>query len=467
MSEGRHRRRTVRLLARFVVLAPVLVWTACSSGRAGDAGPRISPTGIVYARGTPPSDTRYSQTAALYLRQERDERALELAREGVEADPGNPIHYFLAGVAHVRLGDYEEADRMFSEAERIYPAYELEVEPQRERAWAEAFNDGAEAYDRGDTEEAIRAWRRGALIYDRRSEVHRNLGDLLVAEGREDEAIEVYREGLRGLEAGPAARVPDEDARERRERARIEMEERLAQLYLRNERYADAEPLLRRQLERDPTDVEVRSDLAAALSGQGREEEAAELYGALLSESTLEANQLFNLGVALFRQGEPDRAATAFRRLTRIRPNSRDAWFNYANALFAAEDWERLAEIGDRLVEVDPLGENSWLITARARLESGDQEGAVRRLERADEVPVFVEDLQTGPTGGATLVQGAVVGNREEPGSPVRIRFTFYRDGESVGADTVTVTAPAEDERESFRLTYPEQTDSYRYEALP
>lgn len=457
----------VRLLAGCVVLAPVLVWAACSSGRTGDAGPRISPTGIVYARGTPPADTRYSQTAALYLRQERDERALELAREGVEADPGNPVHYFLAGVAHVRLGQYEEADRMFSEAERIYPAYELDVEPQRERAWAEAFNEGAEAYDRGDTEAAIRAWRRGALIYDRRPEVHRNLGNLLDAEGRDEEAIEVYREGLEGLEAGPAARVPDEDERERTERARIEMEERLAQLYLRSGRFAAAEPLLRRQLARDSTDVEVRSDLAAALSGQGRDEDAAELYGTLLSESTLEANELFNLGVALFRQGEPARAAEAFRRLTDLQPNSRDAWFNYANALFAAEDWERLSEIGDRLVEVDPLSENSWLITARARLESGDQEGALQRLERVDEVPVFVEDLQTGPSGGGTLVQGAVVGNREEPGSPVRLRFTFYRDGESVGADTVTVPAPPEGEREPFRLSYPERADSYRYDAVP
>ena len=173
--------------------------------------PIVSPSGIVYEPGTPPEETRRSQTATLYFRQQRAERALELSLEGLEVDPENPIHYFLAGVAHARLGQYGEADRMFSEAQAIYPAYEIDIEPQRRAAWAEAFNAGVEAYGTGETEEALEAWGNAAVIYDLRPEAHRNLASLLAVEGRHDEAIEIYRRALDGLEKRPATLVLDED----------------------------------------------------------------------------------------------------------------------------------------------------------------------------------------------------------------------------------------------------------------
>ena len=70
----------------------------------------------------------------------------------------NPIHYLLAGLAHARLGQYGEADARFTEAQRIYPAYELDIEPEREAAWIELFNEGIAAYTDGNVEATIEAW---------------------------------------------------------------------------------------------------------------------------------------------------------------------------------------------------------------------------------------------------------------------------------------------------------------------
>src|SRR5690606_29913623 len=118
----RARPRVTRLLlARLPLALAMLVLGGCVGGRAGAGGPVVSPTGIVYEPGTPPVETRYSQTSALYLRSEEPERALVLALQGVEAEPGNPIHYFLAGVAHARLGGYQAADTMLARAQRMYP----------------------------------------------------------------------------------------------------------------------------------------------------------------------------------------------------------------------------------------------------------------------------------------------------------------------------------------------------------
>lgn len=448
-------------------MAAALLLGGCAVSGGGPVGPVVSPTGIVYDPGIPPTQTRFSQTATLYLRTERPERALELARQGVDSDPGNPIHYFLAGTALARLGEYDEADRMLAEAQRIYPAYELDVEPQREAAWADAFNRGAEAYELDNVAGAIEAWEQATRIYDLRSEAHSNLARLLAGEGRYDEAIEVYQRALRGLEKRPATRLLDEQALLARREESARTEESLGQLLLFRNRFAEAEPLLRRQLERDPTDIGVQGNLARALSEQGRNEEASQLYSSLLEEASLEAAQLFNLGVALFRAGDFVEAGRAFRRLTELQPDSRDAWFNYANSLFAAQAWESLVSAGDRLIALDPLNEGAALIAARAHLEKGDQQAALRGVRRIEGAPVHVAGLVMRSGAAETTVAGRVTGNQAEPGTLVRLRFTFYGEEGPLGAETVVVPAPPSGESEALEVTFGMRAVAYRYELVP
>ncbi len=445
-----------------------LVIGGCGAGRLPPPGPVISPTGVVYPPGTPPTPTRQSQTAILYLRQEHPDRALELALDGIEHDPENPIHYFLAGVAYARSEDYVHADSMFKAAEDIYPAYEIDIEPQREAAWGQAFNAGLEAYEDGDTERTLELWQQAALMYDLRPEAHRNLASLLSSEGRYRDAIRVYREALAGLDKRPVTRVlGDADVQERDE-ARFQIEGSLAQLLLLTGQFADAEPLLRRQLARDSTNVQLKADLAQAVGGQGRDREAAELYSDLLSEEGLAATQLFNLGVGLFRSSDFDQAAEAFRRLTELQPSSRDAWFNYANALFAAQDWQDLVSAGSRLIELDPLGENSRLITARARLETGDRAGARAGIAAADDAPVYLDDLQMRAAGRSTTITGAVIGNAAEVGDSVRVSFSFYDDrGGALGSTSATVVAPVNGERAPLEVTFGQRAAAYSYRHLP
>jgi tetratricopeptide (TPR) repeat protein len=421
----------------------------------------------VYEGGTPPTETRRSQTATLYLRQNRVDRALALALEGIEADPNNPIHHFLAGIAYIRMGQYAAADSLLSEAERIYPAYAIDIEPEREAAWVQAFNIGIEAFDRGDWEGTIAIWTQAAAIYDLRPQAHLNLASVLAADGRYDDAIDVYRRGLSGLDRTPVTRFLHETELAEQERSRGELEEGLLALLLSTGRYADAEPLLRGRLEVAPQDVELRMALAGSLAGLGRSEEAGALYSELLATQDLAPASLLHLGVEFFRAGDYAHAAESFRRLTDLQPASRDAWFNYANSLFAAEAWESLAAAGSRLVELDPLGENAQLLAARAQLEVGDRPRAAASLERADQAPVHVEGLQMQRSAAATTVFGRVTGNAAEPGAPVSLRFTFYGEGgETLGGDTLTVSAPAPDESESFEVRFDQAAAAYRYELL-
>ena len=426
----------------------------------------ISPTGIVYEIGTRPVTTRFSQTATLYLSRGLDGEALELANLGMIEEPGNPIHYLLAGMAHVRRQDYNQADAMFTVAQRIYPAYELDIEAERESSWIDLFNVGIAAYGDGDVEGTIEAWELAGMMWDLRPDASLNLATLFNGEGRWNDAIEAYRRVVTGLERGPVTRVLSQEELQGRHELRISSEESLTQLLMFTDRFAEAEPLLRRRLEADPTSVQARGDLAAALHGLGRDTEAAGIYAGLLSETGLEARDLFNVGIALYRTSDFTAAAEAFERLTEIQPDSRDAWFNYANALFAAESWESLAAAGNRLTEVDPLGENSGLIAARAHLEIGDEQSAAEGLNRTESAPIHVEGLQLRPSETETSLQGRVVGNTAEPGTSVRLEFTFYDADGVLGTESLMVSAPPAGVRSRFEISFPGQATAYRYELV-
>ena len=452
-----------------LLILGLLLSFGCGGGAVGaPPGPLVSPTGVVYPPGQPPLETRFSQTATLYLRAGEPDRALEQAMAGVQSDPANPIHHFLAGVAAARLDRFIEADDHFLEAERLYPAYALQIEPEREAAWAEAFNRGAEAYSEGRPDEARRAWEGAAVIHNLRPEAHRNLAMLLTLEGDTESAVDLYRRALEGLGKAPVTRLLSEEEEARRQVEGEDVADALVDLLLAMGRYDEAEPLLRDRLA-EASDLDrpaLRQNLATALEGLDRDDEAAEIYESLLGQDGLEETQLFNLGIRLFRTGNPARAADAFGTLVEQRPYSRDFWFNYLNALFASEDWVALVEAGPDAVAVDPLNETLRLIVARAHLELGDQEAALAELEAVDALPVFLEGVTLRGTGSAVRVEGRIVGNAAQPGDTVILHFLFHGPMGPEGEQEVRLEAPGPEESRGFELEVEGRPDAFRYRLL-
>lgn len=447
----------------FVVGAGLLLG-GCAAGAPGGGGPVTSPTGRVYEPGTRPSESRFTAPAKLFLAQEQYQRALEQAQQGLEADANNPQHYFLAGQAHLGLGNVDEALEMFERAQQIYPAYELEIEPVREQAWAIAFNEGVNAYNAGDMETAAAAWSRANRVYDMRPETHLNLAVIYTQQAEYDRAIEAYRGGLAALEREPATRVLTDEERAERLESRATITTNLAQLLNYTEQYAEAERLFRQQLETNPDDVEAQSNLALSLARQGRTDEAQAIYNRLLADPSLGTIDLFNVGVALFQAENYEQSAAAFRRYTEVQSNSRDGWYNYANALYAQNLWRELVPVAERLVRLDPLNENSALILARAYRETGQNQQALRTLQGNEAHPVHVEDLEFRSGTQRSIVSGRVTGNQAAAGSPVQLRFTFYGEtGQTLGTETVTVTAPSKGSSAPFEVAHANATPAVTY----
>lgn len=177
---------------------------------------------------------------------------------------------------------------------------------------------------------------------------------------------------------------------------------------------------------------------------------------------------LLNVGAQRFSAEDYPGAAVVFKRLTELDPTSRDAWYNYALALYQQQRWPELLPVAQRVVEIDPLNENANVLVFNAYKEQGQNDRALQVLERIEALPVKVTQVQISSQNGRSTLAGTVEGGNARAGTPVRLEFTVFGDGQTLGTQSVTVNAPAEGATANFEvaLDTPTPVSSYRYRSV-
>jgi len=168
-----------------------------------------------------------------------------------------------------------------------------------------------------------------------------NLGAALAQTGKKEEALQTYAEALErdpdnaqmhyhiGLGMQRLGRV--EDAYERFTRA-IELKPNyvdpindLANIFAQQGRLEDAVDKYRQVLQVKPDYVVARSNLANALATLGRSEEALQEYATAVEIDPLNAGALFNYGITLDRLGRKDEARAQIAQALKLRPGWKEA----------------------------------------------------------------------------------------------------------------------------------------------
>lgn len=446
-----------------------LALAACAAATSG--GPASGPGR--------PRDTQYSTRAKLFLVQaqsadsaralELNQRALQEALVGIREDSTNAQHYFLAGQAYARLGQYAEADSMWDKAERLYPPYAQELELEREQAYVNAFNAGVAAYQNGNPDRAIELWQQAIALYDKRPDAFFNLGVAYEQQDRAADALQMYRRAIEAGRAQPSRQLSPEEQQQRQETVR-NASERYVSLAIEQRRYNEAESILRELIQQDSANFALQVRLAQVLSATNRSAAAESIYQRLFNRPNLTPEQNFELGVAFFAANDFARAAEVFRRVTQAWPYSRDAWFNLAVSLYRAQRFADLVPAAQRLLELDPLNENAALLLVQAYRQLNRQQDLVREVERLDRQPILIDQLQLRLQTNRATVVGTAKGHRAARGSPIRLRFTFYADGQAIGTQDVTINAPERDQTTSFQVSIATQENQrvtgYRYELV-
>lgn len=441
----------------------------------------------------------FTRSASLYLDRARSNpraeekaelhrQAIEVSLEGTKTEPGNPRVWFLAGQAFARTRDLARADSMWDRVEEICAGKDFEnLRTERQNAWVGAYNAGVTANQQGRADEAIEAMKMADLIYQGRPEARLNLGAFYANKGQHAEAIEAFRGALEILR-GPASQNLDE----KQKAAWAENEEvavfNLAQLLALAGRDDEAVEAYRNFLARDPENLTAKQNLAVVLSRQGKRDEAAQIYAELLQRDDLDDRDYFNLGVGLFTAEQHERATQAFLKSLELNPHSRDALMNLAQSAYvpslkleeqranatgaAAREldgrlkgmYEQIIEGASKALDYDPNNPNLYLLVARANRGLADmvtgatsdnfRRQALSALEKQKALAFEVEDVAVMASENETTIRGRIENVSAAAGTPIRLTFTILaRDGSVLGTQEVTVTAPAAQESVPFELT--------------
>jgi tetratricopeptide (TPR) repeat protein len=155
----------------------------------------------------------------------------------------------------------------------------------------------------------------------------------------------------------------------------------------------------RRLLEVQPQNVEVRSNLGAALAGQGRYAEAIDEYRAALTQDPAQAAVRLNLAVALQKAGRPTDAAPELERVLSQEPGDRRATILLAESRAQLGEYGKAAFLLTPLYDKDPTDRAVTYLLGLALVQN----------KQTDRGKVLLDAvLRNGESGEALLLLGAV-----------------------------------------------------------
>ncbi|MGA2180386.1 MAG: tetratricopeptide repeat protein [Verrucomicrobiota bacterium] len=165
---------------------------------------------------------------------------------------------------------------------------------------------------------------------------HNDLGYVLAAQGRTNEAIEHYQKALEIY--------PDY----------AEADNNLGTVFLNQGRLDEAAEYYHRALEANPSFAEAHNNLGILLAKQGRITEAIEHYQKAIELNPNRAEMYNNLGNLLAIRGRPAEAIGQFQKALEMEPDNAKAHYNLANIFIVQGRWDEAIEHYQRALKQMP-----------------------------------------------------------------------------------------------------------------
>ncbi|MEE9206828.1 MAG: tetratricopeptide repeat protein [Gemmatimonadota bacterium] len=372
-------------------------------------------------------------------RRTRYTRALEKLEVAFEDSPGESRAYLLAGEAYLGLRDFVGADSMLTKLVGLNGACEDMAQEMRFRAWATLYNRGITQLSGGAQDTALAAFETANLIYEDVRSLN-NAASIYQSKGENVRAADLYR---RALDTGS-------DDAEMVKVATIN----LAELLRAEGRTEEALEMYATYSADHPEDVIGRLNYAIALLNDQHTEAAQTIFGELLDREDLTFRQWSQVGIGFYRADNYTEAATAFRKAHEMRPLSKEVTENLANSLYQLSDFEGLSPIAKDLTEMYPYEARNYNLLANAHRELGDPEAALAVLQRRDGLAFEFLTAQLVTQGENTyVVEGQVMNRSAEASTQVSVPIELLdENGEVVASETLLLELPAAGETSAFQV---------------
>jgi tetratricopeptide (TPR) repeat protein len=290
-----------------------------------------------------------------------DEAAAADYRKAIAADPKQFEARLALGLLLAHQAKFDEAREQLQQATLLSP------EPPNPAAQAEAFRSLAEL-DRSSDPPAARDALMAALRLSLETP-----NDLLLtaqiaeANGDLELAQTAYQ---RVLASHPAVSASMQSA----------ANAGLAQLLLKQQKYSDAEPLLKSALERDPRDPGLNAQLATALLAEGKDDEALPVLETLrqLEPGNASVDQM--LADAYSQAGHPEKAEPIYAKMALAQPNNEDILAGQGENLVREKQYPQAQTVLERAVQLKPSDGDAWSGLAFAASENKQYSIALHAL---------------------------------------------------------------------------------------
>src|SRR5580698_8129609 len=276
--------------------------------------------------------------------------AANLLEEAVRIDPGAAYGFNALGIAYLEQAQYNKAIPAFRDAVR------------RAQHWSYPLHNVALAYvETGDFRSAIRAYQEAIRLTPQYSYLPYNLGLVYQRLNRRKDAETAYRKA--------EMLAPDS----------AEPFNALGTLKASEGKRTEAEQLYRQALQKDPSLLPARHNLALLLDGdKNREKEAIDLWRANLIQSPDYLPSRLSLAGALAAQGDNAEAAEEYRKVLEAKPDYVAAHIALADVLVKTNDRDGALE---QLHQVTKLNSQDPALFERiGDLEAARQHAAEARM---------------------------------------------------------------------------------------
>jgi tetratricopeptide (TPR) repeat protein len=302
----------------------------------------------------PRSLSTYFDLASAYLGKGEPEQAREPMTGALKLDPQNPRVYSMMGVVENRLGNKDEAIKLFQRA--------LELDPRFEEAYVNMAALWQQAGDLDKAEEAVRTVLKSTPTH---AGAHSRLGSLLLVKGKLSEAEAELRAALKTDPYHAQAYTS------------------LGVLYDQQGRYDEALNAYQEALKSEGRLAEVHHAIGAIYTKQGKLEQAE----VQLKEALRINPQLFDgfisLGIVYDQQGLEKKAIEANEQALQLNPQAYQAYGNLAVVSIKKREYAKAEELLHKALAIKPEYPEGYNNLAVLYLEQGDLKKAIAAAEQA------------------------------------------------------------------------------------
>ena len=433
-------------------------------------------------------DAAYAQTATaiangakVRIQSNKYEEANALLGREVNNFPDSAELHYLYAITLARIAPQDSASKAITQltiadslnGEPIEGGDEEEIELQENidqalrSLWGGIVNDGVRSLSAGDIEAAEANLTLAVQLHPEGKEGHLGMGAVHQAKEDYDLAIAEYR---RALEIDPGYKS-----------ALL----RLGQSYqLKAEQIVEggdadqatqvageAAKVYEDYLATNPDDVEIQIQLAGLHASLGHMDQAEPIIREVMAADSVEVSVFTDFGFRLANAGQYELADELLSRAVMMSDSLDSEPLSYlAFVRIQSEDLPGAKIALDKQVVLDPSNAEAWEYLGYVRRDLGDEEGALEAFEKAQSIPLELQQIALSQDPDMTWNVDATFLNRlETPVSNVRIRFSLVsQNGEVIETQEAAIggqsLAAGEGERVSVEFTRPAENPRVRYE---